>query len=134
VLEDVQARLPEDLQRLQVRQRGSLIKLFAEEPSIHFELWVHRSRGRVELGLHFETRDAARNRRLLDYVSDDLMFLKEALGQGLEPEPWDKGWTRLYLSYPLQRLDPDEQARLAAAFARFIETLEPMRREAVAAC
>src|SRR5437879_234553 len=104
VLEGVRARLAGELQGLVARQQGSLIKLLAEEPPIHFELWLHRSRGRVELGLHFETRDADRNRRLLEYVADDLLFLKEALGQGLEAEPWDKGWTRLYISYPLERL------------------------------
>ena len=127
-------RLPEELAYLRARHQGSLIKLFAEEPSIHFELWLHRSRGRAELGLHFETRDADRNQCLLEYVSDDLLFLKEALGQGLEPEPWDKGWTRLYISHPIDRLGADEQARLTAAFVLFIETLEPIRREAVEAC
>jgi hypothetical protein len=133
VLEGVRARLPVELQRLGARQDGSLIKLFAEEPAIHFELWIHHGRERVELGLHFETRDAYRNRRLLEYVADDLLFLKEALGQGLEAEPWDKGWTRLYISYPLERLGAEEQERLAVAFAEFIETLEPIRREAIGA-
>jgi hypothetical protein len=56
--------------------------------------------------------------------------LKEVLGNGVEAEPWDKGWTRLYTSLPLQRLDLNEQARFAEAFATFIETLEPIRREA----
>jgi hypothetical protein len=133
VLNEVRARLPAELSGLQARRQGSLIKFFDTEPSIHFELWLHRARGRVELGLHFETRDAERNQRLLDYVAEDLLFLKEALGQGLEAEPWDKGWTRLYLSYPLGRQGPDEQVRLAAAFAVFIETLDPLRREAVEA-
>jgi len=114
--------------------RGSLIKLYAQDPAIHFELWLHRSRGRAELGLHFETSDTARNRCLLEYVTDDLLFLKEALGHGLEAEPWDKGWTRLYISYPLERLSSDEQTQLAAAFAAFIETLEPIRRDAIEAC
>ena len=101
---------------------------------MHFELWPHQSRGRVELGLHFETRDTARNRCLLEYVADDLPFLKEALGQGLEAEPWDKGWTRVYMSAPLERLDAAEAAHLAEVFALFIETLEPIRQEAVSAC
>ena len=66
-------------------------------------------------------------------MAEDLLFLKEALGQGLEAEPWDKGWARLYISYPLARLDIAEQARFAEALANFVETLEPIRREAVAA-
>jgi hypothetical protein len=134
VLEAIRDRLPSDLQGLHARDQGSLIKLFADEPLIHYELWVHHGRGRVELGLHFETRDAARNRCLLDYVGDDLLFLKDALGQGLEAEPWDRGWTRLYISYPLERLGTDEVERFAKAFAVFVATLEPIRSEAVLAC
>jgi hypothetical protein len=91
VLDGVRARLSDDLRDMQARQQGSLIKFFAEEPAIHFELWLHPSRGRVELGLHFETRDADRNHRLLEFVADDLLFLKEVLGKSLEAEPWDKG-------------------------------------------
>lgn len=133
LLETTRAALPAELQHLEARQQGSLIKLFAGEPAIHFELWLHRTRGRVELGLHFETRDARRNQRLLAYVDDELPFLKEALGEGIEAEPWDKGWTRVYLTRPLDRLGPEEQAHLAQAFAALVETLEPIRREAIEA-
>jgi len=134
VLDGVRARLSDELHYLQSRQQGSLIKFFAEDPTIHFELWLHPGRGRVELGLHFESRDAERNLRLLEFVADDLLFLKHALGNGLEAEPWDRGWTRLYLSYPIERYGPDEQAHLASAFAQFIETVEPVRRDAVQSC
>ena len=131
LLEATRARLPTDLQALQAWQQGSLVKMFAEDPEIHFELWLHRGRERAELGLHFETRDPLRNQRLLEYVADELPFLKEVLGTGLEAEPWDKGWTRVYLTRPLTRLDPDEQADKATVFAELSETLEPLRREAI---
>jgi hypothetical protein len=132
VLDSVGARLPDELRTMHRRQQGSLIKLYADDPAIHYELWLHRNRARGELGLHFETRDSDRNRRLLEYVAEDLLFLKEVLGNGLEAEPWDKGWTRLYTSLPLQRLDLAEQSRFAEALSTFIETLEPIRREAAA--
>jgi hypothetical protein len=130
LLEATRARLPTDLHGLQVQQHASLVKLFAEDPEIHFELWLHRGHERAELGLHFETRNPSRNQRLLEYVADELPFLKEVLGTGLEAELWDKGWTRIYLTRALPRLDPDGQADLATAFAELIETLEPLRREA----
>jgi hypothetical protein len=132
VLEMAQLRLPDELRELQARHQGPLIKLFAEDPAVHYELWLHRNRGRAELGLHFETHNPDRNRRQLEYVAEDLLFLKEALGQGLEAEPWDKGWARLYISFPLARLDRADQKRFAEALATFVETLEPIRREAVA--
>ena len=125
--------MPPELHELEARHQGPLIKFSGDEPAIHYELWLHRGRARAEIGLHFETRDAERNARLLEYVADDLPFLKDALGQGLEAEPWDKGWTRLYISYPLERLDSATQTRFAEAFATFIETLEPLRREATEA-
>jgi hypothetical protein len=131
LLEATHAQLPTDCQALQARQEGSLVKLFAEDPAIHFELWLHHGRARAELGLHFETRDARRNQRMLEYVADEVLFLKEVLGNGLEAEPWDKGWTRVYLTRPLTRLDAGTQAQLATAFAQLIETLEPLRREAI---
>jgi hypothetical protein len=134
VLDGVRARLPAELHYLQSRQQGSLIKFFAEDPSIHFELWLHPARGRVELGLHFESRDADRNLRLLELVADELLFLKQALGNGLEAEPWDKGWTRLYLSYRIERYGHEEQDHLVSAFAEFIEIVEPIRRDAVQSC
>lgn len=134
VLEQVRARLSPQLQELHSQHLGWQVKLWADEPMIHFELWPHRARGRVELGLHFETRNPARNLCLLDCVAEELLFLKEALGQSLEAEPWDKGWTRLYITYPLERLSPDAAAHLAEVFATFIETLEPVRRDAVEAC
>lgn len=131
LLEGVRTRLPADLQQLEARHQGSLIKFYRDEPAIHYELWLHHNRGRVELGLHFETRDAERNQRLLDYVADELLFLKDALGAGLEAEPWDKGWTRLYLTRPVDRLGLEQQRQLADAFAEFIAVLEPIRQEAV---
>ena len=131
LLDATRARLPAELQPFRARQQPALVKAFYGDPAIHFEVWLHRARGRVEVGLHFETRDAARNARMLEYVADELVFLKAALGEGLEAEPWDKGWTRLYQVLPLEPLLSDFRARLAEHFARFIETLEPVRQAAV---
>jgi hypothetical protein len=100
MLDAARAHLPADLQGLQARQFGSLVKLFDQDPGIHFELWLHHGRGRVELGLHFETRDPVRNQRLLEDMTDELPFLKHVLGESIEAEPWDKGWTRVYLTKP----------------------------------
>ena len=125
--------MPGELRGLQARHQGSLIKLFRDEVEIHFELWLHSTRARAELALHFETRDPDRNRRLLEYVADELPFLKEAIGAGIEAEPWDKGWTRVYVTRPVERLGAAECAQLAVAFAEFVEILDPIRREAVEA-
>jgi hypothetical protein len=130
LLADVQALLPPELRGCQARQQWALAKLFYDDPAVHYEAWLHRARARIELGLHFETRDAARNARMLEYVAEELLFLKASLGDGLEAEPWDKGWTRVYLTLPLEPLLPDYRGRVAARFAELIETLEPLRQGA----
>src|SRR4051812_43949597 len=77
LLDQVQALLPTELQSLECRYQSGLVKFFApNEPAIHFELWLHRASSRVELALHFETRDPERNQQLLDFVADELPFLK----------------------------------------------------------
>jgi hypothetical protein len=132
LLEQLRALVPDELGYLEMRHQHALIKVFADDPAVHFELWLHHGSARVELGLHFETRDAARNQRLLEYVADELPFLKHAISPAIEAEPWDRGWTRLYLTRPITRLDPAEQSELAQSFATFISVLEPIRQEAVA--
>ena len=123
--------LPDDLRNFESRAQSSLVKAFYDDPAIHYEAWLHRRTARVEVGLHFETRDSARNARLLDACAEDLPFLKLALSDRLEAERWDRGWTRLYLTVPFEPLLPPFQAALADQYARTIELLEPLRREAV---
>lgn len=120
------AHLPRRLRDFQWRQQWALAKVFYDDPAVHFEAWLHRARGRVELGLHFETRDPARNARMLAYVAEEMVFLKAALGDGLEAEPWDRGWARVYLTLPLEPLRPDYCDRLGEQFAALIEALEPL--------
>jgi hypothetical protein len=124
----------QDLRDFTARQQWSLVKAFYEEPSIHFECWVHRARGRLELGLHFETRDARRNALLMDYVAGDMPFFKSVLGESLEAEPWEKGWTRIYRTRALGPLVAEFQTIVAQEFASLIDMLEPARREALEAC
>jgi hypothetical protein len=131
VLAATLGQLPAELRRLEFQQRWSLVQAHSGDPTVHFELWLHRDRERAELGLHFESRDPQRNRRMLASVEEELLFLKAMLGDGLEAELWDKGWTRVYLTRKLALLAPAEQAPLASQFARFIETVEPLRQAAL---
>ena len=131
MLEQARELLPAELRAFHSRAQGSLVKAFYDEPAIHYEAWLHRRTGRVEIGLHFETREPARNERLLDACAEDLPFLKLALSDRLEAEHWDRGWTRLYLTVLFEPLLPPFQAELAELYARTIELLEPLRVEAI---
>jgi hypothetical protein len=85
----------------------------------------------VELGLHFESRDRDRNARLLEWFAEEMVWIKAALDERTEAEPWDRGWTRVHRVLPVAPLDERFQRELAEQLSRMIEILEPLRREAV---
>jgi hypothetical protein len=148
--------LPDELRDFQQRLRGPLAQAYYDDPSQHFEVWLRRAAGRVELGLHFESRDRAANERMLEWFSDELGWIKAQLGEGTEAERWDRGWARIHQTLPLpeyssaplprtaQRLRSvaagvraptshaiiELQHDLARRLARMIELLEPLRRDA----
>jgi hypothetical protein len=131
-LRNARPLLPEELRDFHERFHGSLAKAYYDDASQHYELWFRRAAGRVELGLHFESRDAAANARMLDWFAEALGLIKAELGERTEAERWDRGWTRVHqtLSLP-ERLSPEFADELAQRLARFIELLEPLRRDAM---
>jgi hypothetical protein len=123
--------LPGELRDFQERYRGPLAQAYYDDPDQHFEVWLRRSAGRVELGLHFESRDRASNNRMLERFADELAWIKAELGERTEAEPWDRGWTRVHQTLPLpEPLSSEIQGDLARRLARMIELLEPLRRDA----
>src|SRR4051794_19356821 len=83
------ALLPEELRNFEARYRGSLAKAYYTDPSQHFEIWLRRAAGRLELGLHFESRDPDLNARMLEWFGDEIGWIKAELGERVEAEPWD---------------------------------------------
>jgi hypothetical protein len=131
-LEAARSLLPEELRDFQGRLHGSLAKAYYDDPDQHFEVWLRRSAGRVELGLHFESRDRASNNRMLEWFADELGWIKAELGEHVEAEPWDRGWTRVHQTLALpEPLTSELRDDLASRLARMIELLEPLRRDAV---
>ena len=130
IAEATKVLLPAELRNFQQRVRGPLIKLHYGDRHQHFEVCLRRSAGLVELGLHFESRDRARNAQLLDWFADELIWIKAELGEQTEAEPWDRGWTRIHRTVPLESLDAGFQHHLAEQLAQAIQLLEPLRREA----
>ncbi len=62
---------------------------------VHFECWVQRKTGLLELGLHFE------GPREFSYgwaaaIGEHMPELVAALGDGIELEEWTERWTRLH--------------------------------------
>jgi len=113
----------------QIHARSRLLKLWSgPEDTIHYEIWVHDGRQLLELGLHCEA-EPARNARIRQGLADYLFDLKAALGNGVELEEWDRGWTRLYETHPLFPLDEPRLEEIAQRTGVFVATVEPLYQE-----
>ncbi len=120
--------LPPGLQRFRSVQRFSwLVQVYYDDPSLHYEVWhLGRERGKLEIGLHFESRERATNESMLAGFSRHMLEVKQLLGEQFEAEPWDRGWTKAYETWPLQPLDQGFLSSVARRLAKVIEVLHPI--------
>jgi hypothetical protein len=125
----VRMQLPEELRDLQVvGPAGALIKLHYGDPSVHYEVWVRRRAGTIEVGLHFEG-SADANSRYLAGMTGPYAPVLAALGPGVEPEEWAGSWTRVHQVFPLSVLDEDTLMVVSGCLAQMVRRLEPVVRE-----
>ncbi len=126
----VQQHLPPgfSLRRGRVWSYGA--QLYDDDPHLHYEVARVPTRlgDRLELGLHFESRNPAANRALLNGFAARLVEIKAALGNGMEAEQWDKGWTKVYETVALQTYDAVYLDAVAQRLAEIVEVLHPIYR------
>jgi hypothetical protein len=123
-------KLPAELQDFKVARRSWLVQLYYTDPLIHYEVvTLGVKRGELEIGLHFESRNSAANERLLNGFMQHLFELKAELGDGIEAEMWDKGWTKVYETIPMETFDAAYVDRVAARLAHLIMVMQPILAE-----
>ncbi len=121
------AKLPRQWQSFRTNLRPWLVQLSYGDPLLHYEVvTLGERRGILEIGLHFESRNAAVNARLLDGFLRHLFEIKAQLGDGFEAEMWDKGWTKVYETIPLEAFDEAYLDRVAGRLAHAIVVLQPI--------
>ena len=121
-------RLPPELRRFKSANRSWLCQLYYRDPRLHYEVWnLGERRGRLELGLHFESRDRAVNAALLAGFSRRMVEVKARLGPQWEAEPWDKGWAKVYETLSYEPFSEEVLAAVAARLARAMSVLQPIR-------
>ena len=126
----IRAKLDKRLQDFQSAGRSWLVQLYYDDPYIHYEIWnLGERRGRLEIGLHFESRTAGLNARLLEGIMSRLFEIKAELGPSFEAEPWDKGWTKVYEAIPLEPFSAEYLEQVATRVAEVMSVLEPIRRD-----
>lgn len=120
---ELRERLPEDLRPFTYKSNGSLAQVYYRDPKVHYEAWFHWRTGRLELGLHFE-RDERTNDQLFARYDHHIVEIKAVLGETVELERWDRGWARLYESWPCEKVDRAFREQMTSRLARLIEVLE----------
>lgn len=131
--EAIRLRLPAELRGFQWQARNWLVQLYYDDARLHYEVWwLPEQHGkRLELGLHFESRDAALNRRLLERFLAHLFEIKAELGPEMEAEMWDKGWTKVYEVRRIEGFDRETLEAIAAHMAQIITVLQPILEDAI---
>jgi hypothetical protein len=121
------AQLPRKWQNFKTNVRPWLVQLFYADSLLHYEVVTLGERhGVLEIGLHFESRNPAVNAQLLDGFMRHLFEIKADLGDGFEAEMWDKGWTKVYETIPLEAFDAAYVDRVAARLAQIIVVMQPI--------
>ncbi len=82
-----------DGEKPQIRLRSSLVQLYFESQSQHYEVWLRRPVGLLELGLHFEG-PLEENLRRIDCLIESMPEIVGALGPQVDLEEWTATWSR----------------------------------------
>ncbi|MBM3947910.1 MAG: hypothetical protein FJ312_01460 [SAR202 cluster bacterium] len=128
VVELTQMQLPDGLRDVQVvGPVFSLVKLHYGDPAVHYEVWLQRRAGLVEVGLHFEGAPDA-NARQLAALSRHAEEIVDSLGPTVELEQWTASWTRVHEHLRMEALDEDLLLVVSQRLAAFVRVLEPMVR------
>ena len=118
--------LPADLRDHEWRIRWSLLQVYFEKPSVHYEVWVQRKAHKIELGLHFEG-DREESYRWAEILAPRSVEIQAQLGESVELEEWTSKWTRLHETIHMETaLSDDLAAVVAKRLARYIQVLEPI--------
>lgn len=119
--------LPAPLRQFRSQHRSWLCQLYFRDPRLHYEVWnLGERRGRLEIGLHFESRERLENLALLRGFSARMVAVKAALGAQWEAEAWDRGWTKVYETVPYEPFSDQLLERVARRLARAMTVLQPI--------
>lgn len=123
--------LPADLRDFRVFVMPWLSQVYYNDKALHYEVVKLPQRygeNRLEIGLHFESRDLTLNTRLLKGFDHHLLEIRDALGDDWWAEPWDRGWTKIYTAFQYQTMDDDLLDQTAQQLANAIKVMQPIYR------
>ena len=115
------------------RVRFVWFQVHFHSPKVHYEVWLARKTGRIEIGLHFEgTQEFSYGWAGL--IAEHMLEIQAQLGADYELEEWTASWTRLHETVPYDPPTPELADEIATRLARLITVCQPIverLREAV---
>jgi len=124
-------QLPRELQGFKVFLMPWLSQVYYNDKRIHYEtvkLPARYGENRLEVGLHFESREASENAALLSGFQPYVFELRDALGDDWYAEPWDRGWTKIYTAFDYQVMDDELLEHTAKQLSDAIRLMQPIYR------
>lgn len=118
------AALPSDFPRPERRVMWMILQFYWRNPAIHFELHPQPSRGRIEVGLHFEAT-LEQNEAWAQRISDNAYEVMATMGSEWELEEWTASWRRIHRTYAFEELTTALGRDVASEFARAMQALFP---------
>ncbi|MBI3763751.1 MAG: hypothetical protein HY260_18050 [Chloroflexi bacterium] len=119
--------LSTELRKFRSETRSWLAQLYYTDARLHYEVWnLGEHRGKMEIGLHFESRDRTTNDRYLAGFQRHMIEVKAKLGEDWEAEPWEKGWTKVYATIEREAFTEDYLERVARQLAGAMAVLQPI--------
>ncbi len=123
----VRPKLPKKLQSFKNFTRPWLVQFYYTDPLLHYEVAnLGDRRGVLEIGLHFESKTSEVNAKLLQDFMKYLFEIKMELGDRIEAEMWDKGWTKVYETIDLESFTDDYLNRVSDRLAKMMIVLNPI--------
>ncbi len=126
VQEEALSQLPHSTREgLTARIRFTWLQVHYHTPRVHYEVWLARKTGRIEIGLHFEgPREFSY--RWAELIAPHMPEIQARLGPQMELEEWTASWARVHQTVPYDPLSPPLAAEVARLLAETITVLQPM--------
>jgi hypothetical protein len=107
------------------RVMWTILQLHYGDPWLHFEVHPQPSRGRVEVGLHFEG-PAEENERAAGLLAGHAAEILERSGGAWEMEEWTASWRRLHRMFETEAFTPSLASEVGEALAGLVAAAHPV--------
>lgn len=128
VLERATELLPHELRAFDASIRFVWLQLHYWSPKVHYEVWLTRKTGRIEIGLHFEGQREF-SYRWAEVMAARMPEVQARLGPRVELEEWTPSWTRIHQTIPYDPLSEPLAGEVARLLAETITVLQPIAEE-----